>query len=117
MQPAGWDNFIGYNYKATNPMGGLGAVADGTHTHNGSKLAAHFKSDGGMVFLERPLPSGTNHLFVRAYFYMTRQLGMGPSGREPRVAARHPGRSQERRHGGAVRRDQGRRGDQPRSER
>ena len=78
-QPAGWDNFIAYNYKASNPMGSLSALADSTHTHNGSKLAVHFKSDGGMVFLERPLPSGTNHLFVRAYFYMTRQLGMGPS--------------------------------------
>jgi len=78
-QPAGWDNFIAYNYKATNPMGSLSAVADATRTHNGSKMAVHFKSDGGMVFLERPLPSGTNHLFVRAYFYMTRQLGMGPS--------------------------------------
>jgi hypothetical protein len=78
-QPAGWDNFIAYNYKATNPMGALSALADSTHTHNGSKMAVRFKSDGNMVFLERPLPAGTNHLFVRAYFYMTRQLGMGPS--------------------------------------
>ncbi|HSS37201.1 MAG TPA: hypothetical protein VLT58_00385 [Polyangia bacterium] len=79
-QPAGLDNIIAYNYKTTNPMGSLSALADATHTHNNSKLAVHFKSDGNMVFLERPLPSGTNHLFVRAYFYMTRQLGMGPSG-------------------------------------
>ncbi len=79
-QPAGLDNIIAYNYKTTNPMGSLSALADATHTHNDSKLAVHFKSDGNMVFLERPLPSGTNHLFVRAYFYMTRQLGMGPSG-------------------------------------
>jgi hypothetical protein len=79
QQPAGWDNIIAYNYKTTNPMGSLSALADSTHTHNGSKLAVHFKSDGGMAFLERPLPTGTNHLFVRAYFYMTRQLGMGPS--------------------------------------
>ena len=42
-------------------------------------MSVRFKSDGNMVFLERPLPTGTNHLFVRAYFYMTRQLGMGPS--------------------------------------
>jgi hypothetical protein len=40
----------------------------------------HFKSSGNPVFLERPLPSGTKHLFVRAYFFMTRQLGMGPQG-------------------------------------
>jgi len=75
-QPAGWDNLIAYNYKTTNPMGSLSGLADSTHTHNGSKLAAHFVSDGGMVFLERPLPSGTNHLFFRAYFYFKNSLGM-----------------------------------------
>ena len=56
-QPAGWDNIIAYNYKTTNPMGSLSALADATHTHNNSKLAVHFKSDGNMVFLERPLPA------------------------------------------------------------
>ncbi|MFL5303768.1 MAG: hypothetical protein ACJ8F1_01085 [Polyangia bacterium] len=77
-QPAGWDNLISYNHNATNPMGSLSAVADSTHTHNGSKMAAHFVSDGSMVFLERALPTGTKHFFVRAYFFMTHPLGMGP---------------------------------------
>ncbi len=76
-QPAGWDNLISYNHNAMNPMGSLSAVADGTHTHNGSKLAAHIVSDGNMVFLERQLPTGTKHFFVRAYFYLAHQIGMG----------------------------------------
>ncbi len=75
-QPTGWDNLIAYNHNATNPMGSLSAVADATHTHNSSKLALHVASDGSMVFLERQLPTGTKHFFVRAYFYMTHQLGM-----------------------------------------
>jgi hypothetical protein len=80
QQPAGWDNFISYNYKTTNPAGdGEGALTDNTHTHNGSKFAVHFKSTSNPVFPSRALPSGTNHLYVRAWFYMTRQLGMGPS--------------------------------------
>ncbi len=74
-QPAGFDNIISYNYKTTNPTGSQSAVADGTHAHGG-KLAAHFVSDGSMVFLERPLPTGTNHLFVRGYFYFKNALGM-----------------------------------------
>lgn len=80
-QPTGWDNFIAYNYKTTNPQGdGTGALADSTHTHNGSKLAVHFKASGSNpVFLERALPAGTNHLYVRAYFYLANQLGMQPS--------------------------------------
>jgi hypothetical protein len=77
-QPAGWDNLIAYNHNASNPIGSLSVLADATHTHNGSKLAAHFKSDGSMVFLERTLPSRTKHIFVRAYVYSTVQLGMGP---------------------------------------
>jgi hypothetical protein len=80
-QPSGWDNFIAYNYKTTNPQGdGTGALADNAHTHNASKLAVHFKASGSNpVFLERPLPSGTNHLYIRAYFYLANQLGMQPS--------------------------------------
>ncbi len=75
-QPAGWDNLIAYNHNATNPSGTNGVLADSTHTHNGSKLAAHASSDGTMAFLERQLPTGTKHFFVRAYLYMTHQLGM-----------------------------------------
>jgi hypothetical protein len=77
QQPAGWDNFIAYNYKTTNPdSDGSSALVDATHTHNGSKYAVHFKVTGSdPVLLERALPAGTNHLNVRAYFYLTTQMG------------------------------------------
>jgi hypothetical protein len=77
QQPAGWDNFIAYNYKTTNPdSDGSSALVDATHTHNGSKFAVHFKVTGSdPVLLERALPAGTNHLNVRAYFYLTTQMG------------------------------------------
>ena len=76
-QPAGWDNFIGYNYKTTNPSSdGSSALADATHTHNGSKLAAHFKISGtDPVFLQHALPTGTNHLFLRVFVYLTNAMG------------------------------------------
>lgn len=76
-QPAGWDNFIGYIYKTTNPSGnGSSALADATHTHNGSKLAAHFKISGSdPVFLQHALPTGTNHLYLRVFVYLTNAMG------------------------------------------
>ena len=79
-QPAGWDNFIGYNYKTTNPSGnGSSALADATHTHNGSKLAAHFKISGSdPVFLEHALPTGTNHVYLRVFVYLTNAMGNLP---------------------------------------
>jgi hypothetical protein len=62
-------------------MGSLSALADATQTHNSSKLAAHFVTDsqGSMVFLERTLPSGLNHLFVRAYVYLKSSIGNSPA--------------------------------------
>jgi hypothetical protein len=84
-QPAGFNNLIAYNYNTTNPQGdistpqatGTGAVADGTHTHNGSKLAVHIK--GSLVLLERALPSGTNHLYVREFVYLLSPMGDLPT--------------------------------------
>jgi hypothetical protein len=82
-QPAGFDNLINYNYKTTNPQtdGSGSAVVDNMHTHNGSKLAVHFSAQGGsvMALLERPLPAGTNHLYVRAYFYLASSIGDEPA--------------------------------------
>ncbi|HWA71611.1 MAG TPA: hypothetical protein VG937_04745 [Polyangiaceae bacterium] len=78
MQPAGWDNFIAYQKNIKNPADdGSLAVVDSTRAHSGTKsLKVH--STGGPVMLTRPLPNGTNKLYVRGYFYMTRQLGMNP---------------------------------------
>jgi hypothetical protein len=79
QQPAGWDNFISYNYKTTNPQGdGTGALADATHTHNGSKLAVHFVGGSNPAFLERALPSGIDHLYMRVYVYLANAIGDGP---------------------------------------
>jgi len=82
-QPSGWNNLIAYNYNTANPQGdGTGALADNTHTHNSSKLAVHFKASGNNpVFLERALPSGITHLYVRVYFFLANELGMQPSTR------------------------------------
>jgi hypothetical protein len=84
-QPASFDNYIGYNYKTTNPNGsGSSALADNTHTHNGSKLAAHFKISGSdPVFLEYPLPTGINHLFLRVFVYLTSAMGNLPANPTP----------------------------------
>jgi len=86
-QPAGFDNLIAYNFNATNPQGdistptssGAGAVADSTHTHNGSKMAVHFHGAANPAFLELKLASGTNHLYSRVWIYSSVQLGNGPS--------------------------------------
>jgi hypothetical protein len=86
-QPAGFDNLIAYNFNATNPQGdistptssGSGAVADNTHTHNGSKMAVHFHGSSNPAFLELKLASGINHLYSRVWVYSSLQLGNGPS--------------------------------------
>lgn len=77
QQPTGWDNFIAYVKNAANPQGDTLALVDSTHAHGG-KNAVHFHGGGSPAMLTRPLPSGTSKLYVRAYFYMTRQLGMNP---------------------------------------
>ena len=78
---------IAYNFNATNPQGdistptssGSGAVADNTHTHNGSKMAVHFHGAANPAFLELKLSSGINHLYSRVWVYSSVQLGNGPS--------------------------------------
>jgi hypothetical protein len=77
QQPAGFDNFISYNYKTTNPQGdGTGALVDATHTHNASRFAVHFKASGSNpVFLERALPTGTNHVYLRVWVFLTNAMG------------------------------------------
>jgi hypothetical protein len=76
-QPAGWHNFIAYNIDAMNPQSGLQAIVDATKPHGG-KNSLHVKSNGGPAFLTMPLPANLNKLYVRGYFYMTRQLGQNP---------------------------------------
>ena len=76
-QPAGWHNFLAYNIDAMNPQADLQAIVDDTRPHGG-KNSLHVKSPGGPAFLTLPLTAGTKKLYVRGYFYMTRQLGQNP---------------------------------------
>jgi len=76
-QPAGWHNFLAYNIDAMNPQSDLQAIVDATKPHGG-KNSLHVKSNGGPAFLTLPLPANIKKLYVRGYFYMTRQLGQNP---------------------------------------
>ena len=77
MQPTGWDNFIAYIAKGSNPNGTTLALVDSTRAHTGTKSV---KVHGGQqpAQLTRPLPTGTNKLYARAWIWFTRQLGMNP---------------------------------------
>ncbi|MBC8133625.1 MAG: hypothetical protein H7X95_11640, partial [Deltaproteobacteria bacterium] len=77
-QPVGWDNFIGYVKNNANPQGETLALVDSTRANGGSRNSIHFHGGGSPAMLTRALPPGTNKLYARAYFYMSRQLGMNP---------------------------------------
>jgi len=77
MQPKGWHNFMAYNIDAMNPQANIQAIVDATRPHGG-KNSLHVKSNASPAFLTLPLPANTKKLFVRGYFYMTRQLGQNP---------------------------------------
>lgn len=76
-QPSGWDNFIAYVKNASNPQGDTLALVDDSQKHGGTK-SVHFHGGGSPAMLTRSLPAGTNKLYVRAFFYLSRQLGMNP---------------------------------------
>jgi len=76
-QPAGWDNFIAYVKNNTNPQGDTLALIDSTRAHGG-KNSLHVHAGSSQAFITRALPTATNKLYVRAWFYMTRQLGQNP---------------------------------------
>jgi hypothetical protein len=76
-QPAGFHNFLAYNTDTTNPQGDIQAIVDATRPHGG-KNSLHVKGGQSPAFLTLPLPSGSKKLYVRGYFYMTRQLGKNP---------------------------------------
>jgi hypothetical protein len=76
-QPEGWDNFISYVKNNSNPSGDTLALVDSTRAHTGTK-SVHFHAGSNQAFLMKALPTGTNKLYVRAWFYMTRQLGQNP---------------------------------------
>jgi hypothetical protein len=76
-QPAGFGNLVDYIQNGANPnSSGDLATVDTTHVHTGAH-AVHFHVAAGdnPSFLTYPLPSGTNTLYMRAWVYLSRQLG------------------------------------------
>jgi hypothetical protein len=75
--PATWDTFIAWNKNGHNPSGDTLALIDDTRAHSGTK-SVHYHGGGNPAQITRPLPANTTKLYVRAWIYMTRQLGMNP---------------------------------------
>ena len=75
--PSGWSTFIAYkvNDKIPNPKAFV-KVTD-TKSLTGKK-SLHILAGEDLAQLTYPLPSGVNHIFVKANIMMTRQLGQGP---------------------------------------
>ena len=74
MPLAGWDTFIAYVKNGTNPNGGALALIDDAQKHGGAR-SIHFKGGQSPAMITRPLPSGTNKLYVRVWVYSSRKLG------------------------------------------
>ena len=76
--PAGWDTFIAWQAGgANNPGSDLFALVDDSRAHTGTQ-ALHVKGGQNPAMLTRPLPPGTNRVFVRTYVWLTGQLGQNP---------------------------------------
>ncbi len=72
-QPAGWDNFLGYNYNTNNSVSNDNyALIDDTYAYNGSQ-SIHFK--GSLAQIVRALPANTQRVYLRAYVRMSKQMG------------------------------------------
>lgn len=75
--PAGWDSFVSYVVNSNNSPGGQAfALADASKAHGGSQ-SLHVKGGQSPAMLTRPLPAGTNKIYMRAYVWLTNQLGQG----------------------------------------
>lgn len=75
-QPAGWDNFLDYNYNTNNSLSNDDyALIDDTYAYNGSQ-SIHFKGD--LAQIVRALPANTQRVYLRAYVRMSKQMGNMP---------------------------------------
>ncbi|HVR18276.1 MAG TPA: hypothetical protein VMS65_01225, partial [Polyangiaceae bacterium] len=77
QQPPTWDNFISYQKNGPNPNGPTLALVDSTRAHGGTK-SVHFHGGSSPTMIVKALPANTTRLYVRAWIYITRQLGMNP---------------------------------------
>jgi len=71
----GWDTFIAYNFNGQNPSGTNMAVVDETRSHSGKK-SVHVHGGTSPAQIGYTLPTGIQRLYTRAYFYLTRPIGM-----------------------------------------
>jgi hypothetical protein len=75
-QPAGWNNLIGYIWNGNNSVtNGNYALIDNAKAYSGTN-SIHFK--GSFAQIVKPLPPGTNRLYIRAYVNMAKQMGSQP---------------------------------------
>jgi hypothetical protein len=73
--PAGFDAFIAYNLNGQNPSGTTLALVDSTRAHSGTK-SVHVHGGQQPAQIGKTLPTGLTRLYMRAFVYMTRQLGV-----------------------------------------
>lgn len=73
-QPAGWDNFLGYNYNSNNNTVNSSnyALVDNSRSYNGEKS---IRFSGSLAQIVRELPSGIERLHLRAYVNLSAQMG------------------------------------------
>ena len=76
--PAGWDSFVAWQVNAANEPGGqVFALVDDSRAHAGSR-ALHVRGGSNPAMLTRPLPANTARVFVRAYVWLSEDLGQNP---------------------------------------
>ena len=76
--PSGWDSFVGYVVNMNNSKSGQAyALADSSKAHQGT-MALHVKGGQSPAMLTRPLPAGTDKLYMRAYVWLDKKLGQNP---------------------------------------
>jgi len=77
QQPGRWNNFIGWVSNGPNPNGSNFALVESGRSVSGDN-AIHFSGGQNPAMISRALPAGTDTVYIRAWVYMTRQLGMNP---------------------------------------
>ena len=73
--PTGFDAFIAYTLNGQNPSGTTLALVDETRAHSGKK-SIHVHGGSSPAQIGKTLPTGLTRLYMRAFVFMTRPLGM-----------------------------------------